>query len=153
MRIFIFVAGAIFYFLNTNSLSSTKDYFPDETSDNQLQEATYDNDDEVNIENTLAYFNEDINLDEIEVAYEDEEQQGNYIPDNNPVTWDEDPENYPLETPRTYENVDDEEVQSPTHYNNIPKGACAICRDGTYSFSKNRRGTCSHHGGVSMWLK
>ncbi len=28
----------------------------------------------------------------------------------------------------------------------------AICRDGTYSYSKNRRGTCSHHGGVAQWL-
>ncbi len=28
----------------------------------------------------------------------------------------------------------------------------AICKDGTYSYSKNRRGTCSHHGGVEKWL-
>lgn len=33
-----------------------------------------------------------------------------------------------------------------------PSGASAICRDGTYSFSANRRGTCSHHGGVTRWL-
>ncbi|MBL8195108.1 MAG: DUF3761 domain-containing protein [Blastocatellia bacterium] len=33
-----------------------------------------------------------------------------------------------------------------------PPGARAICRDGTYSFSQNRRGTCSHHGGVAQWL-
>ncbi|MBK9736820.1 MAG: DUF3761 domain-containing protein [Saprospiraceae bacterium] len=32
-------------------------------------------------------------------------------------------------------------------------GACAVCADGTYSFSKNQRGTCSHHGGVAKWLK
>ena len=25
--------------------------------------------------------------------------------------------------------------------------------DGTYSFSENRRGTCSHHGGVSRWYQ
>ncbi len=31
-------------------------------------------------------------------------------------------------------------------------GATAICRDGTYSYSKSRRGTCSHHGGVKKWL-
>ena len=31
-------------------------------------------------------------------------------------------------------------------------GAIAICRDGTYSYSANRRGTCSHHGGVAQWL-
>lgn len=29
----------------------------------------------------------------------------------------------------------------------------AICRDGTYSFSAHRRGTCSHHGGVARWLR
>ena len=33
-----------------------------------------------------------------------------------------------------------------------PMGASAICNDGTYSFSQNRRGTCSHHGGVRQWL-
>ena len=29
----------------------------------------------------------------------------------------------------------------------------AVCNDGTYSYSQNRRGTCSHHGGVRRWLK
>lgn len=33
-----------------------------------------------------------------------------------------------------------------------PAGASAVCRDGTYSYSRSRRGTCSHHGGVSRWL-
>lgn len=33
-----------------------------------------------------------------------------------------------------------------------PSGASARCRDGTYSYSRNRRGTCSHHGGVREWL-
>jgi hypothetical protein len=33
-----------------------------------------------------------------------------------------------------------------------PAGATAICRDGTYSYSQHRSGTCSHHGGVSVWL-
>jgi hypothetical protein len=33
-----------------------------------------------------------------------------------------------------------------------PLGATAQCRDGSYSFSKNRSGTCSHHGGVTQWL-
>jgi hypothetical protein len=28
----------------------------------------------------------------------------------------------------------------------------AICRDGLYSCSRYRAGTCSHHGGVSVWL-
>jgi hypothetical protein len=30
-------------------------------------------------------------------------------------------------------------------------GATAKCRDGSLSFSRNRRGTCSHHGGVAVW--
>ena len=28
----------------------------------------------------------------------------------------------------------------------------AVCEDGTYSYSLNRQGTCSHHGGVSIWM-
>jgi hypothetical protein len=36
--------------------------------------------------------------------------------------------------------------------NGPPEGATAQCADGTYSFSQSRRGTCSHHGGVSRWL-
>lgn len=51
-----------------------------------------------------------------------------------------------------YTNSFGEKVQSPTYYNNTPEGATAICNDGTYSFSRNRRGTCSHHGGVRKWL-
>ena len=27
----------------------------------------------------------------------------------------------------------------------------AVCRDGHYSYSQSRRGTCSHHGGVAYW--
>ena len=33
-----------------------------------------------------------------------------------------------------------------------PPGATARCRDGTYSYSQHRSGTCSHHGGVAVWL-
>jgi uncharacterized protein DUF3761 len=33
-----------------------------------------------------------------------------------------------------------------------PPGASARCRDGTYSYSRHRSGTCSHHGGVAVWL-
>lgn len=29
----------------------------------------------------------------------------------------------------------------------------ARCSDGTLSYSVNRRGTCSHHGGVAVWLR
>ncbi|MFL6283566.1 MAG: surface-adhesin E family protein [Pyrinomonadaceae bacterium] len=32
-----------------------------------------------------------------------------------------------------------------------PAGATALCRDGTYSYSEHRQGTCSHHGGVAEW--
>jgi Protein of unknown function (DUF3761) len=31
------------------------------------------------------------------------------------------------------------------------QGVSAICNDGTYSYSKTRSGTCSHHGGVRVW--
>lgn len=51
-----------------------------------------------------------------------------------------------------YTNSAGERVQSPTYYNAAPAGATALCRDGTYSFSRSRRGTCSHHGGVKIWL-
>ena len=33
-----------------------------------------------------------------------------------------------------------------------PPGATAQCNDGTYSFSQTHSGTCSHHGGVAVWL-
>jgi len=53
-----------------------------------------------------------------------------------------------------YTNSKGEEVRSPTRAadNQPPPGATAQCRDGTYSFSQSRRGTCSHHGGVAKWL-
>ncbi len=54
---------------------------------------------------------------------------------------------------RYYTNSYGERVQSPTYYQSAPAGATALCRDGTYSFSRSRRGTCSHHGGVAKWLK
>ena len=53
---------------------------------------------------------------------------------------------------RYYTNVNGYRVQSPTYYDSTPTGATALCRDGTYSFSRNRKGTCSHHGGVAKWL-
>jgi hypothetical protein len=33
-----------------------------------------------------------------------------------------------------------------------PPGATARCRDGTFSYSRHHQGTCSHHGGVGVWL-
>ena len=52
---------------------------------------------------------------------------------------------------RYYTNSYGNRVLSPTYYNSRPAGATALCRDGTYSFSHSRRGTCSHHGGVARW--
>lgn len=52
---------------------------------------------------------------------------------------------------RSYVNRDGIRVQSPTFRDTKPAGASARCRDGSYSFSLNRRGTCSHHGGVAEW--
>jgi hypothetical protein len=43
-------------------------------------------------------------------------------------------------------------VHRPVRADRAPAGASARCRDGTYSFSQSRRGTCSHHGGVAEWL-
>ncbi|WP_331754147.1 DUF3761 domain-containing protein [Streptomyces sp. NBC_00826] len=34
-----------------------------------------------------------------------------------------------------------------------PAGATAECKDGTPSYSKTFRGTCSRHGGVRYWYK
>ena len=49
----------------------------------------------------------------------------------------------------TYVNSKGQTVPRPENCSAPPKGATARCRDGTYSFSKSRRGTCSHHGGVA----
>lgn len=51
-----------------------------------------------------------------------------------------------------YINTDGNKVPSPYAATTIPIGATARCRDGTYSFSQHRSGTCSHHGGVDEWL-
>jgi len=55
---------------------------------------------------------------------------------------------------RHYKAKDGHEVHSPARstHDQAPAGASAQCRDGTYSFSQHRRGTCSHHGGVVTWL-
>jgi hypothetical protein len=34
-----------------------------------------------------------------------------------------------------------------------PRDASAVCRDGSYSFSRHHSGTCSGHGGVRGWLR
>ena len=55
-------------------------------------------------------------------------------------------------TSGTYTNVDGQQIQRPVMSDTAPAGASAHCRDGSYSFSTHRRGTCSHHGGVGEWL-
>jgi len=52
-----------------------------------------------------------------------------------------------------YRNSYGRRVHSPVHARTAPRGATAECWDGTYSFSQNHRGTCSHHGGVRRWLR
>ena len=51
-----------------------------------------------------------------------------------------------------YTNRQGQRVQSPTKTKTVPPGATAQCRDNSYSFSRNHRGTCSHHGGVAKWI-
>jgi hypothetical protein len=52
-----------------------------------------------------------------------------------------------------YTNSDGNRVHAPARSSDgVPAGATAVCRDGTYSFSQHRQGTCSHHGGVDHWL-
>ncbi len=48
------------------------------------------------------------------------------------------------------ESVSTSKVPSSTYY--TPESATALCNDGTYSFSANRQGSCSHHDGVAQWL-
>ena len=56
---------------------------------------------------------------------------------------------------RGYINSQGEWVPSPTRTadGKPHAGATAHCRDGTFSFSRTRQGTCSHHGGVAEWLR
>ena len=58
------------------------------------------------------------------------------------------------DTGRGYRNAFGEWVRSPTRTADglPPPGATAACRDGSFSFSNTRRGTCSSHGGVARWL-
>jgi len=53
-----------------------------------------------------------------------------------------------------YTNSSGQLVHRPAHSvnNQVPRGATAQCRDGSFSFSLHHRGTCSHHGGVVRWL-
>jgi hypothetical protein len=63
------------------------------------------------------------------------------------------PDEANLQTHSCYINRNNAPVHSPSQTNdgNVPSGATARCGDGTYSYSQNRSGTCSHHGGVTQW--
>lgn len=63
------------------------------------------------------------------------------------------PDERELQSHDHYRAKDGHEVHSPAKsiQGQVPSGASAKCRDGTYSFSQHRRGTCSHHGGVDSW--
>lgn len=52
----------------------------------------------------------------------------------------------------SYVNSDGNCVPRPVKADSPPVGATARCKDGTYSFSQHRQGTCSGHGGVAAWL-
>jgi hypothetical protein len=56
------------------------------------------------------------------------------------------------QTGHDYTNSQGQRVPSPTWTEKPPAGASAKCRDGSYSSSRSRRLTCSHHGGVARWL-
>ncbi|WP_438394490.1 DUF3761 domain-containing protein [Caballeronia sp. DA-9] len=58
-----------------------------------------------------------------------------------------------LDNHQSYRNHDGQTVHSPAHSRSgaAPDGATAQCRDGTWSFSRHRSGTCSRHGGVAAW--
>ncbi len=51
----------------------------------------------------------------------------------------------------SYKNISGNCVHSSQKASAWPTGASAKCRDGTYSYSQHRSGTCSHHGGVATW--
>lgn len=64
------------------------------------------------------------------------------------------PATNPTDPGRGYINAKGQWIPSPTQTIDgvAPDGATARCRDGSYSFSQSRRGTCSWHGGVHQWL-
>jgi hypothetical protein len=83
------------------------------------------------------------------VSSVNETQSNSYQSTQTPTTQNN---NSNLSNDNYYTNVNGNTVHSPAYSNTVPIGASARCGDGTYSFSQNRRGTCSHHGGVAEWL-
>jgi hypothetical protein len=63
------------------------------------------------------------------------------------------PDESDLDSHGHYVNRDGDAVHSParSRSGNVPAGATAQCRDGSYSFSRHHSGTCSSHGGVAHW--
>ncbi|RFU43987.1 DUF3761 domain-containing protein [Paraburkholderia sp. DHOC27] len=59
-----------------------------------------------------------------------------------------------LSNHRAYINHGGQLVHAPARSlsGEVPEGATARCRDGSYSFSRHHSGTCSRHGGVAAWL-
>jgi|GEM_PF-2318822 hypothetical protein len=51
----------------------------------------------------------------------------------------------------TYVNSKGETVKRPENCSGVPQGATAQCRDGSYSFSHSRSGTCSHQSNCISW--
>ncbi|MGH3670975.1 MAG: DUF3761 domain-containing protein, partial [Pseudonocardiaceae bacterium] len=51
-----------------------------------------------------------------------------------------------------YRNSNGTCVHRPVQAATAPAGATAHCKDGTYSFSQHRSGTCSGHRGVAQWI-
>src|ERR1700712_3211953 len=70
-------------------------------------------------------------------------------PSSHPYSSAANPNEADLDNHQTYRNHDGNTVHSPAHSRSgdIPSGATAQCRDGTWSFSQHRSGTCSRHGG------
>lgn len=73
--------------------------------------------------------------------------EGTYTPPPQPQ-----PQTQPSCPNGTYVNTGGATVCRPYESSGVPAGASARCKDGTYSFSQSRRGTCSGHGGVAVWL-
>lgn len=58
-----------------------------------------------------------------------------------------------LNTPPIKPNLSNNITVTPApQLSGIKAQPTSVCNDGTYSYSVNHQGTCSHHGGVSEWL-